>query len=108
MKILIIHQNFPGQFREIAPNLISKGHEIKAICSHDKEVDSRIRVRRYKYVQGDIKGVHPLTKEIDEWVSRSELVAKEAEILRFSDQTQKSLKIKKKLNVKWFTIIGTK
>ena len=35
MRILLVHQNFPGQFRQLAPHLESKGHELVAIASHD-------------------------------------------------------------------------
>ena len=31
MKILLVHQNFPGQFRGLAPALIAAGHELRAI-----------------------------------------------------------------------------
>ena len=47
MNFLFIHQNFPGQFRELAPYLHSLGHEIKAICSHTRPVDPCIDVIRY-------------------------------------------------------------
>jgi hypothetical protein len=30
MKILFIHQNFPGQFQYLAPALANKGHEVHA------------------------------------------------------------------------------
>lgn len=32
MKILFIHQNFPAQFRHIAPELAARGHEVVALC----------------------------------------------------------------------------
>ena len=31
MRLLLIHQNFPGQFRQLAPYLQKKGHELVAI-----------------------------------------------------------------------------
>lgn len=48
MKILFLHQNFPGQFRQLAPFLQSKGHDIAAICSHNRPVSGEIRVFRYE------------------------------------------------------------
>ena len=48
MKLLLIHQNFPGQFRQLAPYLISKGYELIAICSHNRPVDFQGQILRYK------------------------------------------------------------
>ena len=31
MKILFIHQNFPGQFKYLAPELAKRGHEVVAL-----------------------------------------------------------------------------
>ena len=48
MKLLIIHQNFPGQFRQLTPYLQCQGHDIVALCSHDRPVQDGIRVIRYQ------------------------------------------------------------
>ena len=34
MKILFIHQNFPGQFKHLAPALVAGGHEVVALGVH--------------------------------------------------------------------------
>ena len=49
MKILLLHQNFPGQFRQLTPHLLSRGHELVAICSHQRPLleKSALRVLRY-------------------------------------------------------------
>lgn len=47
MNILFIHQNFPGQFRQLAPYFISCGHSVKAICSHGRPVPFQCDVHRY-------------------------------------------------------------
>lgn len=47
MKLLLIHQNFPGQFRQLAPYLEGQGHELVAICSHQRPVALRGAVLRY-------------------------------------------------------------
>ena len=47
MRILLIHQNFPGQFRQLAPYLLARGHELVAICSHQRPVLEGVRVLRY-------------------------------------------------------------
>jgi len=48
MRILFIHQNFPGQFRQLAPFLIDRGHDIKAICSHTRPTGVASVVLRYQ------------------------------------------------------------
>ncbi len=48
MRILIIHQNFPGQFRQLAPYLQQCGHEVVAICSHERSTGINCRTLRYK------------------------------------------------------------
>ena len=47
MRILLIHQNFPGQFRQLAPHLERIGCELVAIASHDRPIDLNGRVLRY-------------------------------------------------------------
>ncbi len=31
MKLLFVHQNFPGQFKHLAPALVRAGHKVKAL-----------------------------------------------------------------------------
>jgi len=31
MKVLFIHQNFPGQFLHLAPELTRRGHEVRML-----------------------------------------------------------------------------
>ncbi len=38
MKFLFVHQNFPGQFRHVAPALAAQGHEVWAMGMHEPEV----------------------------------------------------------------------
>ncbi len=48
MKLLLIHQNFPGQFRQLAPFLLQRGHDVVGIGSHDRPVSFEGRLIRYK------------------------------------------------------------
>ena len=75
MKLLLVHQNFPGQFRDLGPALCNRGHEIKAIGSSQRPTDPRIEVLRYDHSLGERNGTHPHTLEVDEWIHRSEQVA---------------------------------
>ena len=37
MKFLVVHQNFPGQFRHVAPALAAQGHEVVAMGMHEPD-----------------------------------------------------------------------
>ena len=53
MKLLLVHQNFPGQFRDLGPALCDRGHELKAIGSSQRVTDPRIEVLRYECKLGE-------------------------------------------------------
>jgi hypothetical protein len=38
MNILFIHQNFPGQFKFLAPALVAQGHSLRAVCWMDQRL----------------------------------------------------------------------
>ena len=46
MKLLFIHQNFPGQFRQLVPALMAAGHEVHALAIADHGVPG-VRLHRY-------------------------------------------------------------
>ena len=48
VRFLLVHQNFPGQFRQLTPQLEKCGHEIVAICSHQRPVALKGRLFRYE------------------------------------------------------------
>lgn len=82
MRLLCIHQNFPGQFRDLAPALAKRGHCVKAISNSERTSHPQIEILRYILPKTDLTGIHRLTVEVDEWVRRSELAAQQAEQLR--------------------------
>ncbi|MBU6251475.1 MAG: glycosyl transferase, partial [Cyanobacteria bacterium REEB417] len=82
MRLLCVHQNFPGQFRDLAPALVARGHELKAISNSNRTSDPGIEICRYDLPRQERSGIHRLTAEVDEWIRRSELVAQQAEQLR--------------------------
>lgn len=85
MRLLLIHQNFPGQFREISPALCNLGHELKAISNNNRPTDSRIEVFKYEIDNAEPQGVHQLTTEVDSWIRRGETVAKIIEKLKHNN-----------------------
>lgn len=48
MRILFIHQNFPGQFLHLAPALAARGHEVRALTAATNRRTSRIPTAYYK------------------------------------------------------------
>ena len=59
MKLLLVHQNFPGQFRDLGPALCDRGHDVKAIGSSQRHTDSRIEVLRYEYKLENVQSASP-------------------------------------------------
>ncbi len=49
MKILFVHQNFPGQFLHLAPALKARGHECLALTDISNQRGSEIPVLKYKH-----------------------------------------------------------
>ena len=48
MKILLVHQNFPGQFLRLAPALVERGHDICALTDEGNQRTSSILTHRYR------------------------------------------------------------
>lgn len=49
MKILFVHQNFPGQFLHLAPALVARGHDCLAFTDAVNSRDPGIPVARYRF-----------------------------------------------------------
>jgi glycosyltransferase involved in cell wall biosynthesis len=49
MKILLIHQNFPGQFLHLAPALAARGHEVLALTDKTNTRTASVPVMRYDH-----------------------------------------------------------
>lgn len=49
MKILFVHQNFPGQFLHLAPELEQRGHEVRALTDAANTRQFKTQAFRYKY-----------------------------------------------------------
>ncbi len=49
MKVLLVHQNFPGQFLHLAPELARRGHEVLALTDLGNKRESGVRTLRYRH-----------------------------------------------------------
>ncbi|MDQ2090455.1 glycosyltransferase [Marimonas arenosa] len=74
MKILFIHQNFPGQFKHLAPALAAQGHQAVALTLRvEKPVTwNGVRVVPYKIARSSGQAVHPWLVDLDTKVTRAE------------------------------------
>lgn len=82
MRILLVHQNFPGQFRDLAPALLDRGHELKAIACNQRPTDPRIDVLHYGHDKPERSGIHTLTGEVDDWLRRGTAAAEQAQAVK--------------------------
>ncbi|MEY4984142.1 MAG: hypothetical protein RIR62_2408 [Pseudomonadota bacterium] len=61
MKILLVHQNFPGQFLHLAPALAARGHEVRALTDAANTRQSGIPTLKYRH---DAPKVDPATARL--------------------------------------------
>ncbi len=82
MNILFVHQNFPGQYRHLAPALCARGHRVVALGQHADAADMpEIEVHRYPINRGQAAATHPLAREFEVKVIRAEACALQAQEL---------------------------
>jgi len=81
MRILLIHQNFPGQFLHLAPALKARGHDVTALTAEGNKRPSA--VPRILYRKPDKpEGGSPLAKTYGEVAERGLKVARAAAAMR--------------------------
>lgn len=74
MKILFIHQNFPGQFKHLAPSLVSLGHDVLALTmqrNHPAQWQG-IKVIGYQPTRGTAPDIHPWVSDFETKTIRGE------------------------------------
>lgn len=83
MRVLFVHQNFPGQFLHLAQALRQRGHEVLALTSSENARKSTIPTVRYRYEAdpGAFAGLG-LARDFAAKTHRAEAVAKAAWALR--------------------------
>jgi glycosyltransferase involved in cell wall biosynthesis len=74
MKLLFIHQNFPGQFKHLAPALAAQGHEVMALTLPRKPmvVLPGVKVAHYRISRSSSPSVHPWLLDFETKVIRGE------------------------------------
>ena len=81
MKILFVHQNFPGQFPHLAPALAARGHDVLALTDEKNGRDSPVRVVRYK-APPEVTVSAPPGRTFAEFAARGLQAARGARALR--------------------------
>ncbi|MEZ5900180.1 MAG: glycosyltransferase [Hyphomicrobiaceae bacterium] len=89
MRILFIHQNFPGQFKHLAPALVQRGHEVQALTVASNRQVTSIPTARYKFEPHpyDINALG-LARTYAEMVDRGQIVARACEQLAERNKVQ--------------------
>ena len=83
MKVLFVHQNFPGQYIHIAQKLAQQGnHQIVALgiqpLDTSRPIPDSVHYFRYSLKRGNAEDVHPLVVETESKVIRAEAAAEAA------------------------------
>ena len=78
MKILFIHQNFPGQFKLVASRLAQEGHEITALMINRAEVlkskEGNINKIYYEVDANSTENIHPWIVDFETQLIRAKAV----------------------------------
>lgn len=84
MKILIVHQNFPGQFKHLLPELLKDTHNQVVAFTMNKFAESHANLRmiNYQAAKGTAKDVHPWVAETETKVIRGEAAFRAALALK--------------------------
>ncbi|MEX2132380.1 MAG: glycosyltransferase family 4 protein [Pseudohongiellaceae bacterium] len=89
MNILIIHQNFPGQFKFLAPALVQQGHNVLAMTMQKLATDELsstkvhgVKLIRYTSNKGSTPNVHPWAVDFETKIIRAEACFRAALKLR--------------------------
>jgi glycosyltransferase involved in cell wall biosynthesis len=80
MNILFVHQNFPGQFKHLAPALVKKGHAVSALIlgNFKNKTWNGIKLHTYSIGRLNAENGHPWTIDFESKVIRGEACFREA------------------------------
>ncbi|MBT9383994.1 glycosyltransferase [Pseudooceanicola sp. CBS1P-1] len=84
MKILFIHQNFPAQFRHLAPALAARGDQVMALTLRVDRPTlwQGVQILPYALPGGRAQSCHPWVLDLDSQVTRAEACWRAARTLR--------------------------
>lgn len=82
MRVVFVHNNFPGQFVHLAPALKARGHEVVAIGSSTARQIADIPLAKYTLKRGTTEGIVPLAVRYEADCLRGSAAAQAAVALR--------------------------
>jgi glycosyltransferase involved in cell wall biosynthesis len=82
VRILFVHQNFPGQYLHLAPALRARGHEVRALSMRPRDTGpDGVPVHAYRVARGSTPGLNPLLVDVETKLLRGEACARAAQAL---------------------------
>lgn len=75
MKILFIHQNFPGQFKHLAPALAAQGHQVVALATRAGHQLPGVKQLVYPICQSSSTQIHQLAADFETKLIRGQACA---------------------------------
>lgn len=82
MKIVLIHQNFPGQYRHLIPILLKQGHHLIAISQVNQLEIEGVANLCYTLPRGNLANQHPWLISMESALLRAEAVVKLCQVLK--------------------------
>jgi glycosyltransferase involved in cell wall biosynthesis len=82
MRILLVHQNFPGQFKHLGPALQARGDEVVAMGNRPPRTGSQLRYVQWRPEHSTGKDGHPWSHDLDTKVIRGAACLKSAQQLK--------------------------
>src|SRR6185369_4449910 len=87
MKFLFIHQNFPGQYRHLAPALAARGHQVAALgeaanVERQRSLISGVELFGYRMPKEEASEPHALFRHFHGQMRRAAVAAKAAAQIR--------------------------
>lgn len=84
MKILFVHQNFPGQFKHLAPALVAQGHDVRSFTMRKDNIDQwqGVTLIPYQPQRGSSPQIHPWLIDLETKTIRGEAAFQKALTLK--------------------------
>jgi glycosyltransferase involved in cell wall biosynthesis len=82
MRVLFVHQNFPGQFRHLATALAKVGHEVRALAISPRMQLAGVTTSTYAPARGNVPGLHLWARDFETKVIRAEACANKMDELK--------------------------
>lgn len=92
MNILFVHQNFPGQFKHLAPELVRRGHTVVALAlrAYNTHVWQGVSLVSYSVERRSSANIHPWLADFESKTIRGEACFRAAHRLSLKGLPQMS------------------